>query len=265
MTTAVAETRRYSIAVCKGGALLQETKTLLRAWEPGESPADFRERVVREDILGKMTAHRAGDIVGRVFGRRYLRPSNRPALLLKRLLERGHPGPVFSDLCLLYAARADDLMRDAVTRLYWPALAEGRVTISPSYVVEFLREAERDGRLAAPWSENVKLKIARGVLKALTEFGLLKQIGRGKRELIHFHASDGAIAYVAYDLHFEGYTDSALLNAEDWRLFGLRTSDVASALDRLSGAGWWVAQVAGVVVRITWKYRTMEEVVHALS
>ena len=54
---------------------------------------------------------------------------------------------MFSDLCLIYAARNDDLLRDAIVDLYWPALAEGRLTLSPTHVVEFLREAERDGRV----------------------------------------------------------------------------------------------------------------------
>ena len=33
----------------------------------------------------------------------------------------------------------------------------------------------------------------------------------------------------------------------------------------LSGEGWWLAQVAGSVVRVTWKYASMEEVVDALA
>ena len=179
MTTTTPDAGRYTIAVCKGSALLEETRALLRAWQPTESITEFRDRALREDLLGRMTAYRASDIVRRVFARRFLRPDKQPALLLKRLLERGQPGQLFSDLCLLYAARNDDLIRDAVIYLYWPALSEGRLTISPAFVVEFLRQAERDGRMSEPWSEQVKLKVARGVLKAMADFGLLREVGRG--------------------------------------------------------------------------------------
>jgi len=89
---------RYTIAVCKGSAFLEETKALLRAWHPGEPTTEFRHRVLRQDLLGRMTAYRASDIVRRVFAWRFLRPDNRPAILLKRLLGRGQVGQVFSDL-----------------------------------------------------------------------------------------------------------------------------------------------------------------------
>jgi len=256
---------RYTIAVCKGSAFLEETKTLLRAWRPGESTTEFRDRVLRQDLLGRMTAYRASDIVRRVFAWRFLRPDNRPAILLKRLLGRRQVGQVFSDLCLLYAARNDELIRDAVTHVYWPALSDGRLTLSPAYLVEFLREADRDGHIPEPWSERVKVRVARGILKAMTDFGLLREVARGKRELVHFRPADQTIVFLAYDIHFAGSTDASLVKHRDWALFGLGARDVTSALDRLSGEGWWLAQVAGSLVRVTWKYASMEEVVDALT
>jgi hypothetical protein len=123
--------------ISKGSAFLEETRALLRAWQPGESRNDFCDRVLREDLLGRMTAYRARDIVRRVFARRHLRPDGKTALLLKRLLEGRPPGQLFSDLCLLYASGNDDLIRDAVTHLCWPALSEGRLTLAPAHVVEF--------------------------------------------------------------------------------------------------------------------------------
>jgi hypothetical protein len=137
--------------------------------------------------------------------------------------------------------------------------------MSPAYVVEMLRRSERDGRIAAPWSEPVKVKIARGVLKALAEFGLLYEAGRGRREIAHFRPTDGAVVYLAYELHFSGSTDSAVVQHQDWRLFGLTSAEVTASLDRLSGDGWWLAQAAGSLIRISWKHATMEAVVDALA
>jgi hypothetical protein len=39
---------------------------MLEAWQPGEATAVFAERVLREDVLGRATAHRVQDIL-RVF------------------------------------------------------------------------------------------------------------------------------------------------------------------------------------------------------
>jgi hypothetical protein len=103
----------YTITVSKGSALVEETKALLRAWDPKESLSDFRRRVVHEDLLGKVTAQRADDIVRRVFARRFLLPDDRPARALKELVESGRLGQVVTDLCLLFAVRQDALLRSS--------------------------------------------------------------------------------------------------------------------------------------------------------
>jgi hypothetical protein len=254
---------RYTIAVCKGSALVEETKILLRAWRPGESISHFQDRVLREDLLGRATAYRARDIVRRVFARRLLSPDAKPARYLKRLLAAGKTRQL-SDLLLLYAARHDDTLRDAIVDLYWPAVHEGQLAITPAQVASFLRQAEADGRMAKPWSAPVRIRVARGLLGAMVGFGMMREAGR-RRETVSFHPSDLAIVYLAYDLHFQGLTDPAVAGQRDWQLFGFLEAEVRSALDALTPHGWWVIQAAGSVVRISWKYHAMEEVVDALA
>jgi hypothetical protein len=255
---------RYTIAICKGSALVEETKTLLRAWQPNESIVDFQSRVLSEDLLGRATAYRVKDIVRRVFARRLMVPDIEPALRLKSLLHAGK-ARVVSDLLLLYSARQDDALRDVIVDVYWPAVREGQLTITARQVVGFLRHAEANGRMTEPWSEQVRLKVARGLLGALVGFGMMREIARGRRETISFHPSDGALVYLAYDLHFCGLTDAALVGHRDWRVFGLDELDARNALDRIMPTGWGVIQAAGSVVRISWKYNAMEDVVDALA
>lgn len=254
----------YTIAICKGSALLDETRALFRAWQPGESLSAFDARVLREDILGKATAYRARDIVRRVFARRFLQPDDRPARQLKRLLEALPPGAWFGDLCLLCAARADQLLSEIITELYWPAVEEGRLTVMPDAVVRFLREAHHQGRMQKPWSDAVRVKVARGLLKALTDFGLLREVARGRRETVVYQPTDLALVYLAHDLHASGLTDAGVVDHADWELYGIRRAHRFEVLNRLGGEGWWIAQGAGSVVRITWKYDTLEEAVDAL-
>ena len=256
---------RYTIAVCKGSALLDETKVLLRAWRPSETIQEFSARVIRNDLLGKSTAYRSKDIVRRVFARRLLVPENKPAQLLKRMLSSSRSAQLFSNLMMLYAARNDDLLRDVIVELYWPSFREGRISFGSSNVVAFLRNAEADGRIAEPWSEQVKIKVARGLIRALVDFGLLRQAGRRVPEAVHFQPVDAATVYLAHDLHFSGATDAGVVSHRDWALFGLTEATTAGALDRLTAGGWWTAQIAGSVSRITWKYKNMEGVVDAIA
>ena len=262
---APAATPRYTSAVCKGSGLLDDMKALLRAWRPGESALEFRDRVHREGILGKATTKRADDVVCKVFAPRFLCEEGKPALLMRTVLGRRNGGRLFSDICLLYAARQDVLLRDAIVEVYWPALTQGRLALSTKDVTAFLVDARAEGRIPELWSKTVKERVAQGVVRILTEFGLLGTARRGRRETINYRPSDGTIVYLAHDLHFGGATDAGVVAHRDWALFGLHEREVIAAMDRLSSDGWWVVQAAGSVVRITWRYESMQEVVDALA
>ena len=255
----------YTIRLSKGVGLIAETRDLLCAWQPGESAAALAERVLKTDLLGKSTARRVKDIVQRVFAPRYLYPEECPALYVKKLVERHTAGDWFRDLCLLYAARADRLVRDGVTVLLRNACDEGRIALSVDAVVAFLHESDQNGMMAQPWSLEVTKKIARGLLKVLTEFGFLTQRGRGPRDIRHYRPHPLAIAYLALDLHFRGATDAAVTSHPDWQLWVLDEPMVRNHLDELSHIGLWIFQAAGAVVRITWNVSSMEEAVDALA
>ncbi len=256
--------KHYTIRTSKGAALISESRALLRAWSPGESAAQLAERVLQEDRLGKATARRVKDLVQRVFTPRYLRPEGPPALYLKPLVEDHRGGDWFRDLCLIYTARADRLVRDSVTLLLRRVRDDGRLALSVDAVIAFLNEAEEQGHMARPWCSETKKKIARGLLKMLTEFGLLAG-GRGPREFRSFHPHPLAIAYLAFDLHFGGITDAGVTAHPDWAIWLYNEAAVRDALDDLAGHGLWVFQSAGAVVRITWNVSSMKEAVDVLA
>jgi BrxA len=255
---------QYTQALAKGGALLAETRILLQAWRPGEENAAFGERILREDLLGRATARRVLDIV-RVFTLRFLTPTDAPARCLQALVAGNAPRELYSDLVFYYTALRDDLLRDFVVQRYWPAVREGRLTLSNHEVRSLILDAELDGRIRAPWSAEIKRDMAGRVMIALTEFGLLTEFKPAKREILPYRPADVTLAYLAYLLHGEGVTDASLAEQPAWTLFGLEPQDVWNRLDALAGDGWFIVQRAGQVVRITWTYSAMEEVVHALA
>lgn len=254
----------YTQALAKGGALLPETRALLQAWQPDEPYAVFAERVLREDVLGRATAHRVKDIL-RVFNRRYLVPSDVPARRLKRLISFPATRQMFSDLVFFYTAQQDDLLRDFTISRYWPAVREGRLTITNQEVRGLIWEAEQDGRIPTPWSAEIKRDMAGRVMITLTDFGLLQELKPARREVTPYRPSDGTLLYVAHLLHWAGITDASLAEHETWALYGLEPRDVWNRLDALGGEGWFILQRAGEVVRIAWKYGTLDEVVDVIA
>src|SRR5205823_7420151 len=80
---------RYTTNLSKAQGIIPETYELLELWEPGMTSADLTSRVKEAGALGKPTHVRMEDVVTRGFARRYLIKDSKPALWLKRMLDRG--------------------------------------------------------------------------------------------------------------------------------------------------------------------------------
>src|SRR5690606_8684153 len=88
--------RKYSTAISKGAGMIEETRRLLEYWRPGEPLDDFTRRVQEDGLLGNSTAYRTRDVVRRVFAPRFLKPTDKPARILKHVLSSGMAGRVFT-------------------------------------------------------------------------------------------------------------------------------------------------------------------------
>ena len=56
-----------------------------------------------------------------------------------------------------------------------------------------------------------------------------------------------------------------MLAHPDWLLFGLEREDVLAELKRLALHGLFIVQAAGEVVKISWPYKSMEELIDVLT
>lgn len=250
---------KYTIAICKGAALLEETRTLLNHWNPDERIDDFAKRVQEEGILGNATAYRTRDIVRRVFMPRYLRPTDQPAKILKAVLNSDMPPSVFRELVLLYAARNDRLINDYVIREFWPAFRRGRRYLDVPTVLAFFSEATADGYIERLWSEQVSKKVARGLLGFLRDIGFLREPRRGVREVMDYRLSDEGLVLIARELHEQGFHDASLCGHPNWQLFGMNENDVISRMHLLSEDHGFLLQRAGSVVAINWQVSSINE------
>jgi hypothetical protein len=256
---------RYTARAIKATALVEETKALLRTWAPGETSGELRRRVREEALLGKATASRSDDVVAHAFNQRFLAGERPPALHLKRLLDERGSGRWFTDLCLLYAARADVVLREAITDYAAQRLETGRPYVDTPSFIHFLEDREAVGRMERPWSATVKERVAQHVLHQMTDFGLASPGRRGVRALLPFEPTGLAVAWLAYDLHFAGCSDSRVMHHPDWQIWRLQEGRVRNRMAGLSGPGLWEFQAAGTVVQVTWESETIEENLHVLA
>ncbi len=252
----------YTSRSLKGTALLQETGVLLRAWQPGEPAIALRRRVLAEDLLGKATSQRAHDVVDRVFAPRFLGPGGAPALYLQRIVAERGGGAWLVHVGLMLAARHDLVLRDAITEVL-PRAHRGH--LGNDDILSLLDEAVADGRCSRPWSESVRVEVARHVLRQMSEFGLLQGPSRGRREIKAFRPDPLAVAWLACDLHFAGLSDGSLPGHPDWAVFRLAEPAVREELHRIGERGLWTIQAAGEVVRLDWMVSNMTEAADVLA
>ncbi|MDI3291589.1 BrxA family protein [Polyangium sp. 15x6] len=255
----------YTARAIKGTALLEEMRALLRAYEPGETPDAFRRRMATGDPLGKATAARRDDLVRRVFLPRFLVDGKEPATSLRQLLDARGSGPWLPPLCLLFAARADVVLREAITVFLPEVRASGRSAVHTRDFIAFLEAQEARGRMQKPWSENVRTSVAQHVFHQLTDLGVLGNARRGVRTLLSYAPGDLPFAYLACELHRRGCSDAALVAYPDFLVWQMAEPEVRENMNRLVDLGLWIYQGAGSVVRISWLFSEWQTVLNILG
>ena len=236
---------------------------MLLNWHPDETATYYAERVRQEGILTKGTARRVRDLVVAMFRPWFLVPDSRAARWLKSFVQQGGDRQVLNELVFLYKARSESVLYDFALQRFWPACHEGALYLRTGDIEEFLIEAQEIGLTTKRLSPETQARLARGIFGALAEVGFLSRERRYAREYVPYYVSDFTVNYLAYDLHLSGVTDGSLAEHPDWRLFGLARENVFQRLDALDDRAGMIVQRAGSVVRITWLYKAMEEVIDA--
>ena len=258
--------RHYKIeGMSKGPAPIAEMRALLEVWEPGEDAKHLLERVQASGLLGKATAKRTRDMVNLVFRPRLLVPSDQPARNLKQFMQANGDPQTFRELLLIHQARTDEMLYDFITQKLWTAYREGDLFIRHADAVAFFDAAQERGEIRKAWSDGSKQRIGHALLKALTVYGFLRKENGTARSIVPYRMTGAGMAYLAYDLHLSGLSDGAVVEHTDWMLFGLERTALLDRLDMLPASFGMLMQRAGSVVRITWDFSTMEQLVYAIT
>jgi hypothetical protein len=174
-------------------------------------------------------------------------------------------GADLNQLMLIFTARANPILGDFIRTVYWARYAGGYTEISNDDARQFVERAIDDGKTSVRWSETTVRRVSAYLTGCCADYGLLGSGSRSRRRLQTFRISNVAAAYLAYDLHFSGLGDNALLGHGDCELFGLSREDVLAELKKLSLKGLLIVQAAGDAVRISWNEANMEDLCDVLA
>jgi len=223
-------------------------RTLVRLWHEGVIPAEIIAHIERRHLLGAASHRRIKDIVTSVFIPRYVHGNPPHAWRFLRPFEEvDAPLPVVRPLYYLYAARAENLMGDFVRLALYEHYFAGRTTVHVEDVLRFMDEAEADGRIPEPWSEHVRVNIARNLLAALRDFGILE--GRARKRIAAPYLSILPFAHIAFLLTQER-RGAAVFDHPDWRLLLLQPETVERLFIEADRDGLLHYHAAGSIVRI---------------
>ena len=202
----------YNTRIQKGGALLDDMRMLVQSWEE-DSPGSKIE--VRR-LLGKNTLARSRDTLVRAFTPRFLKGDPKNAWKIVRLLEDRNADPeLLRPVYYWITARSDRLLYEFVTEELNCVAGSGdnsvRIDETVTWVSNHILKAGQQ------WSSTVTLKVARGLLAALRDFGILE--GGSKKRVAPVHVPIEAFCFIAFWLHRLGFGGESLVGHSDWRLF----------------------------------------------
>jgi hypothetical protein len=254
----------YTGRLAAGLGLIEETLALLELWHEGIDTPTLTRIAVQSGRFPSMSARRIENMVSDGFAIRYLVHGAAPARLLKALNDKLTRREL-EQVMFLYTCRAHPILADFIREVYWSAYGAGRNILGNEEARTFVTRANQEGKTTMPWSESTIRRVAGYLTGCCADFGLLERGKRTQRAILPFRIESRVAALLAYDLHFAGLGDNSLLSDHDWALFGLDTVDALGELRRLSLRGLMIVQTAGSVTRISWPFKTIDEVTDAVA
>lgn len=236
----------------------------LDLWEPADSIQDLENKVLEKGILPDVTSRRARNLVAEMWAPRFSPHEFTGASDMKAIMDRLSRSSIQQFFCL-FTARAQLIVREFITQLYWPTYEGGRSVLSRDEVETFILDAMDEGKMAKRWSESTVRRVTGYLTGTAMDFGFVEKASRSSYELTPPTIDEKLAIYLAYDLHFSGLSDGAVLSHVDWLIWGMNAEDVLKHLQFLGRNGHFIVQGSIELVRLNWAYKSREEVLDAIN
>jgi len=243
-----------SFTVVKG-AMIEETYTVFAAWDFARSKRENLDRLRSENFIGAGSGTWLRD-VAKVLNRRF-EPAGRDRALVV-LAKSGCGLDEWKPLLLWHMTRDEFLVRDFLQNWLFPAYNAGAFRIRSDEVEAYIAGiGERGATTEHEWSEETTKRVATGLLKIATDFGLLRgNVGKG---FASYHLAERSFLYLLHAMRDEKLSPAKVVAAPDWRIFLMLPSDVERELLRLHQYRRVNYQIAGSIVQLALPCATARE------
>lgn len=238
----------------KGGALFADMRLLVSNWSGELTRANSPKSVL--GILSKMTLAREQDTYTRAFRPRFIHGSPPDAWRLAQALETLNADiGIIRPFYYWITARGEPLLYAFVTEEVFHRAGHADREIRIGEVLSWI--SRKMHRIQKEWTPTVQRKVARGLLAALRDFGILN--GAVRKYIAPFHLPLEAFALIGFCLNDMGVIGRDMIRHHDWKLFLLREANVERLFMECHQHNWLRYQVAGGLYRLEYPKNTFEE------
>ena len=212
------------------GSLIDETFAVFRAWDFGKSRTDNLRRVREDNTIGATSTHWARD-VAHVLNRRF-DPAGRDRPLVE-LAIAGCDRDVWKPLLLFHMTRDEFLVRDFLVNWLYPQFCQGTYRLHTDDVSEYLTSLskKKDIEWSGKWTDSTTSRVASGLLRMASDFGLLK--GTVHKEFSSYHLPEESFIYLLHAMADVEPNARRIVDADDWHMYLMDTADLERELLRL--------------------------------
>ena len=210
--------------------MIDETYMVFRGWDFGVSRTENLRRVREDNMIGATSAHWARDVAW-VMSRRFdLAGRDRP---LVDLAMAGCDREVWKPLLLFHMTRDEFLVRDFLVYWLYPQFVQGAYLVHTDDVAAYLATLSKKKEIewSGNWTNSTTSRVASGLLRIATDFGLLT--GSVRREFASYHLPDESFMYILHAMADGEPNAQRIVDAEDWHMFLMDGPDVEREVLRL--------------------------------
>lgn len=244
----------FNVNIQKGGAMLDDTRRLIEVWDDDLDGPNNLRWIADANLLGKPSRKRSDDVLMRILGPRFVAPGPEVIPALRSL--RSDPR-AFREACYYETARDEQLLASFAQGPLFEWYTAGRIGVTVDEAKSWLEALTKAGELPE-WTETVRTKVARGMLAALRDFGILR--GSVRKEFNPPGMTAKGFAYVAFREHEQGTSARALVESALWRRWLLDSRWVSDLFTQVARLGLLNYSRAGSAVRIDWRAANLGEV-----
>lgn len=216
---------KYSGRLARKGILLEESYRIFACWDLHQSLRENITRIRATNPIGAANQAWLREVTATISSRFSSGDSLDPLVILAK---GGLPIDTWKFCLLWHVGSCDGLYSDFVGEFLFPRIADGVAVFTTDDVIPFVRDLVARGTFHESLSDYGIQRLARDLLRAATDFGLLK--GTVRREVTHAAIPENAILYALYSLTDRSRSVERLLASERWKLFLLHPPQVEQEL-----------------------------------